>query len=118
MTTLDYILGDPIEKNAKKREQENTQKKKKQEEDTERKKTEAEKKEREMKEMTEKITEEKKTNAYYFGLISTVIFMIFAIMHISLSLDQYAVPNMNKFNRAVTLATLPQINDELPLAPK
>jgi len=107
MSTLDYILGDPIEKNAKLKDKEAHEKKERNEAEAKRKKDEAEKKMKEMKEMTEKITEEINAKAYYFGLVSTVIFMIFAIMHISLSEDQYDVVNMNKFNRAVSLASLP-----------
>jgi len=69
------------------------------------------KKNNEIKAMTEKIKKAIQTKKDYFGYISTIIFLVFAIMHISLSLDQYDVGNMNKFGKSVTLATLPQIDD-------
>ena len=83
-----------------------------------RKQAEIDKKKREMDEMTKVRIQKNENAALMFGAVNTIAFMAFAIMHISLSLDQYDVGNMNKFNRAVTLSTLPQIDIKKPLTPK
>lgn len=107
MSTLDYILGDPLEKNAKLKESEGLEKKKKHEAELKRKNEEQEKKIKEIAYLTKKATIENENKAFRFGLISTAFFLIFVIQHINLCLEQYDVGNLNKMNRAVTLATLP-----------
>ena len=39
--------------------------------------------------------------------ISTITFVIFTIMHVTLSYEQYDVTRMSAFNRAVTLSSIP-----------
>ena len=68
--------------------------------------------------MTKKISNENAQRTWLFGMFSTLLFIVFAVIHISLSLDQYNVGNMNKLNRSVTLASLPQLDDQIPLTPK
>ena len=52
------------------------------------------------------------------GLLTTAMFITFAIMHISLSVEQYNVSRMNKFNQAVTYSLFPDIDTKIPLSPK
>lgn len=118
MSTLDYILGDKLEKEARQKEIESTEKEHKAQLAKERKQMEMDKKKKVIDEMTIKMTNEYYKKKMLFGMVSTVMFLMFALMHISLSLDQYDVSNMNKFNRSVSLASLPQIDADILLTPK
>lgn len=53
-----------------------------------------------------------------FGLFTTVNFLAFLFMHISLANQQYNVEGMNKLNRAVTYNILPDVDPDVPIAPK
>ena len=50
--------------------------------------------------------------------ISTITFVIFTIMHVTLSYEQYDVTRMSAFNRAVTLSSIPQVDTDVPVAAK
>lgn len=50
------------------------------------------------------------------SVLSTVTFVIFTVMHVTLSYDQYDITRMRAFNQAVSLASLPQINLDKPVA--
>jgi len=53
-----------------------------------------------------------------FGLTSSVMFIFFALMHISLALTQYDVGNMQKLGESVTRSLIPGIDIEKMIAPK
>jgi hypothetical protein len=53
-----------------------------------------------------------------FGLFTTVNFLAFLFMHISLANQQYNVDGMNKLNLAVTWNILPDVDANVPIAPK
>ena len=53
-----------------------------------------------------------------FGLFTTVNFLAFLLMHISLANQQYNVDGMNKLNLAVTWNILPDVDANVPIAPK
>ena len=46
------------------------------------------------------------------------MFIVFFVMHISLSVKQYDVTQMNKFNQAVTYSLFPDIDVNVHLSPK
>lgn len=52
-----------------------------------------------------------------FGLISTVLYLYFQIMHISLAYSQYDPLAMQLMNEAVTKSLIPNIDVSVPLAP-
>ena len=57
-------------------------------------------------------------NEAVFGFVTTVMFVVFFIMHISLSIVQYNIAQMNKFNQAVTYSLFPDVDVNVPLSPK
>lgn len=86
MTTLDFILGDPNQKNAIKKEAFQKQKNAKEEKEKADRREQTNKKNREMDKMIKAETEKKAKEKAIFGAIGTVMFMFFAIMHVSLAL--------------------------------
>ena len=118
MTTLDYILGDPNQKNAQKKEVFQKQKNAREEKEKADRREQIDKKNREMQEMidfeTERIAKEKAV----FGAVGTIMFMFFAVMHVSLALIQYDIGNMCTLNYAITQALYPGVDVYKPLAPR
>ena len=118
MTTLDYILGDPNQKNAQKKERLQKQKNAREDKEKADRREQVEKKNREMQEMIDAETERIAKEKAVFGAIGTIMFMFFAIMHVSLALIQYDIGNMCTLNYAITKALYPGIDVYKPLAPR
>ena len=59
--------------------------------------------------MFDTLSDSQKLERGMFGLLSTIMFIIFAAMHISLSYYQYNIFLMNQFNQAVTLSLFPEV---------
>lgn len=110
MSTLDYILGDPNEKRAQEKQDEDKLKKQRQEKEMEEATKKKRLQEEKRKEMKAKLDAQRKLKASRFGNFVTINFLMFAIMHISLSLDQYNVGKMNEFGTATSYAFLPNID--------
>lgn len=68
--------------------------------------------------MTKKIKAEEEFKKDLFGYVSTLCFIVFLFMHLFLALEQYQCYEMNKFNRSVTLNSLPQIDPDILLTAK
>ena len=56
--------------------------------------------------------------AVSFSLVSTVLFMMFQIMHISLAYGQYDTASMQQLSESVSKNLIPDIDLDKPLAPK
>ena len=70
-----------------------------------------------MREMVETETERLRQKKAIFGGVSTLMFMFFAIMHVSLALIQYDISNMCTLNYAITKSLFPKVDIYKPLAP-
>ena len=57
-------------------------------------------------------------NSAIFGILTTVMFLTFAMMHISQSITGYNISQMNKFNQATTFSLFPDIDVNDHLSPK
>ena len=60
-----------------------------------------------MDEIKNRLMTQRRRDRLQYGAVGTIIFCVFTLFHMSLSINQYDVTNMNEFNRAVTLATIP-----------
>jgi hypothetical protein len=58
------------------------------------------------------------TEKAIFGTVGTVMFMFFAVMHVSLALIQYDISNMCTLNYAITKSLFPGVDVYKPLAPR
>ena len=102
MRTLDYILGDPKEKEAQIRADEDKIKDKKLKEERKRKADQATEKALTIDKMRKDQENKVYKTSMILGLTSTVMFLAFCTQHIMLASTQYQCDQMNYFNEAVT----------------
>jgi hypothetical protein len=68
--------------------------------------------------MIKKTTDDQHFRKSAMGALSTIMFLFFAVMHVSLSKIQYDIGVMQTFNKAITLSLFPGIDVSKPLAPR
>ena len=107
MTTKDLILGDPRIAAALKKEREDKEKQLQKQKEKEKKEWVLMEKEEMMAAEREKMKKQDRKEKLLLSVVSTVTFVIFTIMHVTLSYDQYDITRMSAFNSAVTMASLP-----------
>mmetsp|Transcript_4491 Transcript_4491/g.6735 ORF Transcript_4491/g.6735 Transcript_4491/m.6735 type:complete len:98 (+) Transcript_4491:786-1079(+) len=87
-------------------------------EDRERKNQQTKEKEDEMENMRVERIRAYNLSSSLFGMTSSLMFIMFAFMHISLALIQYDVGNMQQMGEAVSKSLIPDIDTDITIAPK
>lgn len=118
LTTLDYILGDPMQREAEMAAQAAAAKEEMEREEKRKKDENIRIKNRDMMRMKNITIQAKNSQKATFGAISTLMFVQFAVQHVFLALRQYQVGNMCELNYAITRSLLPGLDVNLPLTPR